>query len=300
MKKNCCFFFLICILSMFLTSCFKPSSNTPHRDIITWAKLIIDRLNGAKNNSDAQKKLSKELMENDSVLDIYKGTKFIIESNDLIKSDLLHAIGGNSFIVKRAAYVTFDKNQFWISFNNKNWYLYQFDPLNTNPNNVDPDKQNFLPDYNFKYKIDKDNNSMEVEYSFAFLENHRAKLEKLKAEKAVVNLGPNMVLADKDSNKLTYDLTKVILYIPENTVIKGKFFFSGNVLTANNETDKIEINFIRDIFIYIKNRMISMSFDNVNWNVNLLSFRLEPKITTVSDEKNNIIFNFNVNLNYIK
>jgi len=300
MKKIIIYFLLSLFLIILLISCFKPSPNAQHRNIITLAKTIIDKLNNAKNNSAAQIKLSKELTNNDNVIDIYKGTKFVVESNDLIESNILHAIDGNSFIIKKGAYVTFDKNEFWVSFNNKDWYLYQFDPLNFNAINIDPDKQNFIPDYNVQYKIDEVNNIMSIMYSFAFLENKNAKLEKLKTERKVIPLKPNMVLASKDPTKLTHNLNKVILYIPENTIIKGKIFFNGNILTANNENNKIEVTFLRDMFIYIKNRIPSISFDSVNWNVNLLSFRLNIKTTTISDENSNIIFNFNVDLNYLK
>ena len=110
---------------------------------------------------------------------------------------------------------------------------------------------------------------------------------KLKENKPIFSLSKDMVLVDKDVKNTTIDLKKNILYIPENTIFSGNMNINGNIVETNTVNGFITIKSLRDIFVYVKNKMLSLSFNRKKWSLSILSLKFSPSVTikSVSDKK---------------
>ena len=109
-----------------------------------------------------------------------------------------------------------------------------------------------------------------------------------------------MVFSNTDDSKITTDLKKVILYIPPGTILLGKVNIDGNLIMSQSMSDIISIKSLQDMFIYIKGNRFSLSFDKINWNLNILSFKIDPKIEVKAISNNEIFFNVTATAMYEK
>ena len=57
---------------------------------------------------------------------------------------------------------------------------------------------------------------------------------------------------------------------------------------------------LQDIFIYVKKKLFSISLDKKKWNVNILSFDINPVFEVKAIEDNRIFFDISVSAVYLK
>jgi hypothetical protein len=118
--------------------------------------------------------------------------------------------------------------------------------------------------------------------------------------KKVVVLKKGMVFASHIPENETNNLRDEILYIPANTIISGKFKIDGNIINTQLNGDTVSIKSIQDIFIYVKKRLFSLSLDKKKWNVNILSFDINPIFEVKAIDDNQIYFDMSVTAIHLK
>lgn len=90
------------------------------------------------------------------------------------------------------------------------------------------------------------------------------------------------------------------MYIPVGTILSWTVNISGNFIKGQLNENGFYIKSLEDMYIYLHNKMFSLSFDKKNWNINILSFNVEPQFVVKSIEENQIHFDISVNINYQK
>ena len=118
--------------------------------------------------------------------------------------------------------------------------------------------------------------------------------------KSIVELKKGMIFSNVDEKKVTTDLKKVILYVPEGTILSGRVNVDGNIIKSEFKDNIISIKAIQNIFIYIKKYIFSISLDKKSWDVNILSFNIEPDFNVKAIDDKHIFFDIEVTANYLK
>ena len=88
--------------------------------------------------------------------------------------------------------------------------------------------------------------------------------------------------------------------MPSGTILFGKVNINGNLIISQSKSDIICIKSLQDMYIYIKGKRFSLSFDKINWNLNILSFIIDPKIEVKAISNNEIFFNITATAMYKK
>ena len=283
MRKYLKFVLLISLILFF--TCFAPPENTKEINLFIWIQKMIDKLNLAVKNREKQRVLLEEIWDNNEYFAYYKHSSINITSFESKKSDLLYSINNNSFIIKQPLYITYLNNDMYVSKDGVNWLIFKL-----NDNSLRGNEEYFEADYEVKHSLDKEEKNLNISYSISFVQKKEFKTIKLKEKKDIITLSKDMILADKDKNNLTIDLSKFILYIPPETILSGKLKIDGNVVISNSNNGTISIKSLVDIFIYAKNKMLAISFDRKNWGVSILSFNISPNLTVKSLSDKHIEF----------
>ncbi len=289
---------IISIIVFIFASCGEPPKDTKEIGLLSWIINMIPRLNAVKDDKIGRKNLSKELENTVDIISFYKDLAINIKSSEEKTSDFMYSIENNSFYSKKAMYVTFSDNKMFVSFDKTNWVVFNFS-LTLSSNGDDEDKpENFKSDYKIDYNLDKSQKSLEIIYSISFTPTDTMQTIILKEDKPVFSLKKDMILVDKEIKNTTIDLKKNILYIPENTTFTGNMSVKGNIIETRTDGEYIVIKSLKDIFVYVKNKMISLSFNRKKWSFSILSLKFSPTVTIKSVDDKKIQFDIFVDLSY--
>ncbi|OHD19377.1 MAG: hypothetical protein A2086_06985 [Spirochaetes bacterium GWD1_27_9] len=276
-----------------------PPKNTETLSLLEWINSLIPKINEMKDNKEKQKEFRDELLNIDSIIGLYENSTIIFKSRKEKTSDFVYSIDNNSFVTKVPLYVTFADNIMYVSLDSQNWVVFRFSPNPMPMPNNNPNKpENFKADYIVSSSLNKEKNAIEIDYTISFTPTNTMQTVKLSDKKPIYSLTKDMVLVDKNSNLLTIDFKKNILYIPKDTIFVGNLHVKGNIFKSENKSNIASLTVLQDIFVYLGNMMLSVSFDKVNWGLTIFSFNFSPnlKITSVADKK--IQFDLFVELSY--
>jgi|GEM_PF-1232385 len=287
------FFIVPFLIIIFMSSCAKPPDDVEEINIINFIKDFLDKLNELEDDPEAQLNFFKNIVNDfQAIIALYKDTEIYIKSIEAepLKGDFMHSLDNNNFILKEDVYFTFEKKEPIFSLDNKTWYL----------NKADPNKkiEGVQNDYYFKTKVD--NKKIFIDYSMSFRLGRAPKIVKAPKHKEIVRLKKGMVFASDKEDKVDYDLSKVILLVPKGTLLSGRVKLSGNIAKVQSDNEVIYVKSLQDIFMYIKNKFFSISLDKKNWNVNILSFNIEPVFEVKAIEDDQIFFDIKVTADYHK
>ena len=291
--KNIKLIILLLFIFFIIISCIKPSEDIKEINLINLIKDFLDKLNEIKDNPEEELKFYKNLMTDyQAILAFYKNTEIFIKSSEAIpnKNDFMYTLDNNKFITIKPIYITFKKKESIYSLDNKTWYLNESDPIK--------EIEGIKNDYYFNTKIT--DNYLYINYSMSFGVGRAPKIMKSVKNKKIVTLKKGMVFASYIKENETNDLSKEILYIPANTILSGKLNIDGNIVNTKLNNDNFCIKSLQDIFIYIKKKLFSLSFDKKKWNINILSFDINPKFEVKVIEDNHIFFDISVSVNHLK
>ena len=286
--------FLICFfIFSTLFSCIKPPSDVDEVNLITLAKQLLDELNDIKENPKKSLEFFKNLTSNFHAIITFKnGTGIYISSKEATpnSNDFAHTLNNNSFIINKSLYITYEDKDFIYSFDKKVWY--------SNKSDANKEIEGIKNDYYFDTKIiDED---IHINYSMSFDVGRAPKMMVPSKDKLIVELKKGMIFSNVDENKVNTDLKKCILYVPKGTILSGIVNVDGNIIKSEFKDNIISIEAIQDIFIYIKKNIFSISLDKKSWDVNILSFNIEPDFNVKAVEDKHIFFDIEVTANYFK
>jgi hypothetical protein len=284
---------LLLIILLIIISCGEPPENTPEVNILELIQDLLNKMNEIKNNDKETLKFFKYITTTfQAIIAFRKDTTINIKSENAspTKESFLHSLENNKFMTTKPIYLTIEEKDTIFSLDNKNWYL--------NKNDADKEIQGLKNDYYFDSKIN--NNTLDINYKMAFSIGKAPERKNPSDGKKIVNLKKGMIFSNSDEKKITTDLKKVILYIPPGTLLSGKVNINGNLIMSQSKSNIVTIKSLQNMFIFIKGKRFSLSFDKINWNLNILSFSIDPKFEIKATSNNQVFFDITATALYEK
>lgn len=286
-------FILFIIIIITIYSCGKPPEDMKEINIIFLIKDLLTQLNAVKDKEEESLKFFKYITNNfHAIISFYKDTTLYIESREAnpTKNSFIYSLANNKFITTKAIYFTLEEKDSIYSLDNKTWYSSKSD--------ANKEIQGIKNDYYFETKIE--DNTLFINYKMALSIGKTPEIKKPSEGKSIINLKKDMVFSSTDKNNITMDLKKNILYIPAGTVLSGNVNISGNLINSQIQSNIICIKSLQNLYFYLRSKMFSLSFDKINWNLNILSFNIQPNIEVRSTGNNEIFFDIKASAIYEK
>lgn len=295
MKINYKLIFTLLILFIVLVSCGAPPENTPTLNFLELVSIVIGKAMDAKGDKKKQISFMDEANSIDAILAVYKGSKIVIQTEEVTPTpdDVVYSLGNNQFKQTRTMYITagHDKNEMIFSLDGKTWY--------SSKNDLKKDIENVVADYYFITQLDEATKTLFVTIRGAMkLGKTLTPLKDPPLKRETVYLKPGMVFAHLNKSKITVDLNEKILYLPVGTIYSGKLFTEGNLIKTDTFENGLTIKFLKTLFVYVKHKNISISFDKQDWGVSILSFSLSPFVEVFSTEDGGIYLDGHIKANY--
>jgi len=292
MKKIRLFSF-IGIIFVLLFSCGGPPADMPETNIIEIISKNINILREIKNNPEKSLKYFKDITNNfNALIAFYKDSSITVLSEETTPNndDFIYTLNNNEFLVRRGLYITSQDKDVLYSFDKNIWY--------SNKSDANKEIEGIRNDYYISSKVE--GNNIFIKYKMSLAVGRKPIIIKLDKPREIVTLKKDMIFANKDESKITVNLKEKILYIPENTLLKGSVNVTGNLVESQYKKGLIYIKALQNIYIYIKGMSFSVSFDKRNWNPNILSFDINPDIEVYAKEDNEVFFNVTATAIYDK
>jgi len=283
--------FLLLIMVFVITSCGEPPEGTEEIKLIEFIKRNIDILSKIKDDKEKFIQYFKDMSNNlRLLLSFEKDTAIYIKSEKINPEpdDFTHTLDNNQFKTIKPLYVTFYKKDTLFSFDKKTWY--------SNFNDANKEIEGIKNNYFVTSWIE--DKSLYINYKMAFSLGRNPKIVDLKEDREIVALKKGMIFSNMDKNKINTDLTEKILFVPENTLLSGYVNVTGNIINSQSKEDIICLKAMQNLYFFIRKMMFSFSFDKVNWNLNLLSFSVDPKVEVYAKDDNHVFFDVTAEANY--
>lgn len=278
------FIFLFFLLIIFIISCGTPPEGTKEVRLIDFIKENLDLLNQIKDDEKRYLQYFKEFSKNARfIFSFEKDTTIYIISERIepSRNDFVHTLENNSFLVCKPLYFTFYKKESIFSFDRKIWYS----TLNDANKEIEGVRNNYF------VKTEIYNNTLYIRYKMAFSLGRNPKVVNFNENREIVTLAKGMIFSSTDETKINTNLENKILFVPANTLLSGEVKVVGNIINSLSKGDLICLKAMQNLYFYVTPKMVSFSFDKKNWNLNLLSFSVEPNIEVFAKENNHIFFN---------
>jgi hypothetical protein len=113
------------------------------------------------------------------------------------------------------------------------------------------------------------------------------------------DLARGMVFNDENKKNITYPLTDLVVWFPQETRVQLVFEFIGNLVETEIQGDTTIFRILRDFYVYPKGeRNISVSFDGEDWSNFFWSFKLEPLVDSRASADDVVRYVFGMRLEY--
>lgn len=281
------------IMVILLISCGQPPEGTQEVNLLKFIYDQLVRLDEIRNDKLKQRDYFKNMMDNFNALFVFKnGSLLIINSQEAVPDEttIAYTLKNNQIKINKSLYITNENKEMVISFDKVNWYSTKSDAKK----NIEAIKNN----YTFNPVYD-DALRLSVNYKMAFSLGDNPVKVTINKNKNYAELKKGMIFSNKDEKLINIDLTKTVLYVPQNTVIYGSLKTQGNLIESYTTKDGVvSIKSMMDIFIYFNNMRLSMSFDKSKWDVSVLSFEIDPVFNIKAVEDNKIFFDINTTAIY--
>ncbi len=287
-------YILITVASLFIVSCGAPPENAKETRLLTLINDNLNILNKLKNDDNKLLKYFKEITNKfDGVITFKKGDSinFISKKIEPKPEFFAHTLDGNRFATTKDVYITVNGKETYFSFNNKTWYSNKTDP--------NLEIEGLRNDYIFESQIR--GNEIFITYSMGIMPGRKPIIITKKLERPIVRLKQGLVFSHIDTKKITADLEHIILFIPAGTTLSGMVNVTGNLVSSETQADKsISVKAAQDIFIYLKGRTFTLSFDKMNWNPNIFSFDIRPDVFVSATSDKDIYFDVEAQASFEK
>lgn len=285
---------IICILlAAVLTGCGPPPPGFETVNVLDYTYETLKELNKYSGDVEGFRTFFTKNRDANRVFEFSGGTRIEIESDygDYYQGVVLRSLPNNDLILERGLYVTEGrKNEALVSLDGNNWYSTRTD--------FDKEIDNFRNFYSYDMTYRPLTDYLYIRYKLSSGFNDERKEVFVPPWRRTETIEQGMVFKHPDKNKVNYDLTRGIVYIPPGTVIDPNFRFLGNLMQSNKKRGIIEINVLRDMYLYYRGIRFGISFDNENWDLKLFSFKIGSLMQVVADEKDHISVLFGLYVKY--
>lgn len=262
-------------------SCLAPAKDVPKERYSSFLKRMLLEVN-------KEEKSSPSLIEKyEGIIVFKKGDTISLESFTPANNQdaIILTTNNNNMIINQSMFITRDKKKFLFSLDGDNWV--SFDEEEKIERKIFFDTRQF-------------ENSIQIRYSMAFLPSETFSAVKMKFDKKIVSLEKGLVFHNQDESIINSNLDEVILYLPKDTLLNMNFSINGNLLKSNSINNQVKIEAVRDMYIYIKNKSVSLSFDQDTWTSNILGFDVSNTAHIQSLNNKEILIMFDIKAVYDK
>ncbi|MCG8569712.1 MAG: hypothetical protein MJB14_06205 [Spirochaetes bacterium] len=281
------------LLIIIIVSCGKPEKDTPKIELLSLVEDFLNNLNRIKGSDEDSLEFFKFMTKKfQAIITFEQDSQIIIRSQTAQPGpdDFIHSLDNNRFILTKDVYITQEEKNLLFSLDNKTWYLNKSDP--------EEEIEGLKNDYFFEPV--KAGNTITINYKMSFQIGRNPLPATPASGKKTIELRKGLVISHQDEEKINANLKEIILHVPSGTILSGKVNIDGNLVKSQSKEDYICIQAIQDIYFFIKNRSFSLSFDQINWNPNILAFEIEPDISVTAINDREIMFDVNAIATYEK
>ncbi len=259
---------LIAVLS--IASCSsKPPENVKNGKFLKMALLATNKAHELKDKKKEFRLYMEELRKGDLLTSFYKDDTIVLHDlkRENPEDSLVYSLGSGKFYINKDLYVTQNrKGDFLFSLDNIDWYLQR--------NNQKKGIENVVYDYDILSTLSPDEKLLNIDFSWQISISEKAVPFQI-GKKDMVTVGEEMVFDHGDKKKININMKKFIIFVPRGTMISSHFTILGNLVNCETSEGEIVIKAMKDLFFYTSEKRFGLSFDNLNWNLSIFSFRIK-------------------------
>lgn len=275
---------LIMIILAVLVACGKPPKGTPVLDGLAEIDKFIEICNECSGDTERLKKnFADKMIHSGGIIHIPQNASFCIGSREDMTSDLLYSLNGNRFTTVREFYLTYIKDDVYISPDGKKWVVIYSNPLKNKG------KKYFEGRYNITHIYDESECRLKTNYTVAISLFDEANIPYTKTKfdsRRIMELSDlvGQTIWTQDEKHFETIMREVILHIPAGTIFDANGIINGNIFRCD-VSDDININMLKSVYLY-SDILPSMSLDNKSWSISIMNIKLKFNIhVTVADER---------------
>ena len=274
-----------------LTGCGPPPPGAETVNVLDYTydtMKILDRFSG---DVEGFRRFFTKHMEADRVFEFLKGSRVEIESRAGIDYPgvILRSLPDNNLVLEQGLYVTERRNnEALVSLDGETWY--------STRNDFDRGIDNFKNYYDYELAYRPAERYLHINYNLSSGFNDEREEVFVPPWRRVKTIEKGMVFKHPDKDKVNYNLKRRIVYIPPGTVVNPNFRFTGNLMKSDKRNGAVEIDILRDIYLYYKGMRIGISFDNEDWSIKIFSFKIGSLMLVEADKDDhiNVLFGLSV------
>ncbi len=288
-----CFF--LCYLFFALLSCSVPPPNTPYAGLLESLESILNEEEKPDSIFEGFSYMRKSRGEDDLVTALYGDDRIALKDGpgSANENTLIYTIGDNRLRVHRDLFATTNRQgKIFFSLDGKQWFSIANDKKK-NINNIDYD-------YPIETHFNKYKRELEIFFSWRVDKSDSAVPVSMRRKPLVTLDGGELFLSTLKKDD-TLDLRNHFLFVPRGTELIYDITFTGNLINSIESHNVIDILVLRDFFIYTSddsNLKLGISFNGIDWNNNIFSFRYVRDGQAKSHSSHLITYRWNLELNY--
>ena len=281
---------LILLTALLLTSCGKPPKGTPILDGLAEIDKFIEVCNEYSGSTEQLKKIfADKMMHSGGIIHIPENATFNICSREDMTSDLIYSLSGNRFTTVREFYLTYIKDDVYISPDGKNWVVIYNNPLKNKG------KKYFEGRYNIKHNYDETACRLNTNYTVAINLFDETSIPYTKTKfdsRKVMNLSDlvGQTIWTQDEKHFETIMREVILHIPAGTIFDANGIIDGNIFRCD-VSDDINVTMHRAVYLY-SDMLPAMSLDNKSWSISILNIKLKFNIHVTGEDERTLMYQF--------
>ncbi len=285
--------FLALVLIFLFSGCGPPPPGFETVNVLNYTYETLKELNRYSGDVEGFRNFFLENRNANRVYEFLRNARVEIVSDygDTYPGVILRSLPNNNLILEQGLYVSEGrKNEALVSLNGDDWYSTRTD--------FDKKIDNFRNYYNYELEYRPLDRFLYIKYKLSSGFNDSRKKVFVPPWRKVKTIEKGMIFKHPDKDKVNYDLTRRIVYIPPGTVVDPNFRFLGNLMQSDKHNGKIIINILRDIYFYYRGMRVGISFDNEDWDERLFSFKLGSLLEVAADEDRHIKVLFGLYVQY--
>ena len=278
---------------LLFSSCGPPPPGSETVNVLDYTYETMKVLDKFSGDVEGFRTFFTEHMEADRVFEFLKGSRIEVESRPgpVYPDVILRSLPDNNLLLEKGLYVTERRNnEALVSLDGKNWY--------STRNDFDRGIDNFKNYYDYELLYRPLEQYLHISYNLSSGFNDTREDVFVPPWRRVETIKKGMVFKHPDKDKVNYNLKRRIVYIPPGTVVDPTFRFAGNLMLSEKRGGTIEVDILRDIYLYYKGMRIGISFDNKDWSVKIFSFKIGSLMLVEADKDDHITVLFGLFVEY--
>jgi hypothetical protein len=232
---------------------------------------LLGQLNGMVGDLEAFEQLEEDLKTPGVIFyaPSFSRFAFVAEHSPIADDALIVYDGDNRLRVPRRLFVTQTRgDDLLFSLDGREWYSSEAD--------VEANTQSAYPDYSLRTVRRGENITVHIEWAYR-LHPSRVPAQVDVSAKPVIHPAAGMIFVHNEDQLVTHDLENYVLELPAGTTITGDFAVGGNIVAALTRGDTFLMQFMRDVYVYRRGPLVSLSFDGSFWGNTIFSLEFRPE-----------------------